>query len=315
HLHSVFLDHEEKRRRFNVFKANVRHIHQHNQMNMPYKLRLNEFADMTNFEFQSFYGSSIKHHRMYHPRSQTPFMYEQADELPLSVNWRTKGEVIPVKNQGKCGKFSCFRYPLQAAGSCWAFSTVAAIEGINQIRTNELVSLSEQELVDCDKSDSGCNGGLIEQGISFVKKIGGLTTEIVLVQIVIRGVYGFIDGYEVVPPNDQNALVKAVANQPVSVAVDASGSSMQFYSSDVFTRRCETEMNHAVVPVGYGVTDNGTNYGIETRGVPDGERMDTSGCSAVSDAKDGLCGIAMDASYPIKLSSNNTANCYAWTKT
>ncbi|KAL9268138.1 Vignain-like protein [Drosera capensis] len=301
--HMVHRNHEEKRARFNVFKANVHHIHHHNKMGKPYKLRLNKYGDMTNDEFRSFFGSNIEHHRMYHPRNQTSFMYAQADELPLSVDWRLRGAVNPIKNQGKCG-------------SCWAFSAVGAIEGINQIRTNQLVSLSEQELVDCDKDDSGCNGGLMEQAFAFVKRIGGLTTERDYPYSANDGtcdsskqnsIAVTIDGYEVVPQNDENALMKAVANQPVSVSIDAGSSSMQFYSEGVFTGDCGTQLNHGVVSVGYGATQDGTKYWIvrNSWGTSWGEqgyiRMQRG-----TDAKEGLCGIAMDASYPTKLSATNS---------
>ncbi|GAB2280552.1 hypothetical protein Dimus_015178 [Dionaea muscipula] len=309
--HMIHRTREEKRRRFNVFKANVMHIHQHNNKMggiKPYKLRLNKFGDMTNLEFISIYGSRIKHHRMHHPRNQTSFMYEQAqlDGLPLSIDWRTKGALNPIKNQGSCG-------------SCWAFSAVCSIESINQIRTNKLVSLSEQELVDCDnKDDAGCNGGLMENAFAFVKKNGGLTTESNYPYQAKDGTCDTtkenshvvsIDGYEVVPQNDESALMKAVANQPVSVSIDAGGTDMQFYSQGVFTGECGTELNHGVVAVGYGTTtatDGTTDYWIvrNSWGTGWGEngyiRMQRG-----IDAKEGLCGIAMDASYPTKLSSNN----------
>jgi len=69
-----------------------------------------------------------------------------ANDLPVEVNWINKGAVNPVKDQGQCG-------------SCWAFSAVAAMEGAHQIATGDLLSFSEQQLVDCDTACFGCNGG------------------------------------------------------------------------------------------------------------------------------------------------------------
>lgn len=186
--HTVSRDLTEKQRRFNVFKANVQHVHKVNQMDKPYKLKLNKFADMTNLEFRNSYSSKIKHRRMLRGnRALTGFMHDKAANVPASVDWRKQGAVTGVKNQGNCGKFLEFqdfsflvfglnKYIL-IAGSCWAFSTVVGVEGINKIKTGSLVSLSEQELVDCEKDNEGCNGGLMENAYEFIKKEGGLTAE------------------------------------------------------------------------------------------------------------------------------------------
>lgn len=209
--HTVSKDLKEKHTRFNVFKANVKHIHKANQMSKPYKLKLNKFADMTNHEFASSYaGSKVSHYRMLHgDRKATCFRHEKTNNLPPSVDWRKKGAVTGVKDQGRCGKYlietlqTVSRNEIQlignvvilrtlihvvikltsilifvdVTGSCWAFSTVVSVEGINQIQTKELVSLSEQELVDCNKDNQGCDGGLMENAFEFIKNKGGITTE------------------------------------------------------------------------------------------------------------------------------------------
>lgn len=81
------------------------HVHKVNKMDRPYKLKLNEFAAMTNHEFRNFYSSKVKHFRMLHgSRPTTGFMHDKADNLPASIDWRKQGAVTGVKNQGKCGK-------------------------------------------------------------------------------------------------------------------------------------------------------------------------------------------------------------------
>ncbi|GJR73692.1 senescence-specific cysteine protease SAG39 [Tanacetum coccineum] len=172
--------------------------------------------------------------------------YENVTAVPSSMDWRTKGAVTPIKDQGQW--------------CCWAFSAVAAMEGITQLKTGKLISLSEQELVDCDTSgvDQGCEGGLMDNAFDFIVSNKGLTTES---NYPYKGVDGTatdteksnsaatITGHEDVPANSESALLKAVASQPVSVAIDASGSDFQFYSSGVFTGECGTELDHGVTAV------------------------------------------------------------------
>ena len=165
--------------------------------------------------------------------------------LPDAVDWRRRGAVTEVKNQAQCG-------------SCWAFSTTGSVEGINAIVTGELVSLSEQELVDCDKSrDNGCHGGLMDFAFEFIEKNGGLDTEEDYAYRAeehkckpekrSRRVVS-IDGHEDVPPNDEAALRAAVAHQPVSVAIEADQRSFQLYVGGVFDdKECGTQLDHGVL--------------------------------------------------------------------
>ncbi|KAI4383339.1 hypothetical protein MLD38_009189 [Melastoma candidum] len=283
----------EKEKRFQIFKENAIRIDDFNQANeKPFKLALNKFADLTNEEFKSTYNRYKEH--ICSP--QESFKYENITTVPSTMDWRKKGAVTPIKNQQQCG-------------CCWAFSAVAAVEGIHQISTGKLVSLSEQELVDCDIHgvDQGCQGGWMDSAFQFVKS-HGLTTE---ASYPYKGVDGkcnikeeanaavHITGYQDVPANSETSLLKAAANQPVSVAIDAGDFNFQFYSSGVFTGPCGTELDHGVAVVGYGTDTDGTKYWLvkNSWGAEWGEQGYIRMQRDVS-AKEGLCGIAMKASYP-----------------
>ncbi|XP_027071829.1 senescence-specific cysteine protease SAG39-like [Coffea arabica] len=293
----VYKDDAEKADRYKIFKENVNFIASFNKAgNRPYKLDINQFADLTNEEFRA----ARNKYKPWKVCESKSFMYENVSAVPASMDWRKKGAVTGVKDQGQCG-------------CCWAFSAVAAMEGINQLTTGKLISLSEQELVDCDTAgeDEGCGGGLMDDAFKFIIKNKGLTTE---TNYPYQGTDGTcnankeanhaakITGYEDVPADSEAALLKAVANQPVSVAIDASGSAFQFYSSGVFTGDCGTELDHGVTAVGYGTSTDGTKYWLVKNSW--GSSWGENGYIRMQrdiDAKEGLCGIAMQASYPTGL--------------
>ncbi|CAL5328030.1 unnamed protein product [Camellia sinensis] len=323
----------EKERRFEIFKENLRFIEEHNAENRSYKVGLNKFADLTNEEYRSMYLGGAKagtRRRPSMPKVTDRYAPRLNEALPDSVDWRKEGAVVQVKDQGSCG-------------SCWAFSTIAAVEGINKIVTGDLISLSEQELVDCDKSyNEGCDGGLMDYAFEFIINNGGIDSEEDYPYKARDGTCDqyrkntkvvTIDDYEDVPENNEKALQKAVANQPVSVAIEAGGMAFQFYASmtillytdylttnflkflfehkvkalkqhsGIFSGKCGTALDHGVTAVGYG-TENGVNYWIvkNSWGASWGEsgyiRMERNA------GYTGKCGIAMEASYPIKNGQN-----------
>jgi cathepsin L len=295
----------EHERRFKIFKDNLRFIDEHNTQKRTYKVGLNRFADLTNEEYRAVYLGTRTDPKRRVMKAKNPsqrYAFRAGEKLPLSVDWRATGAVNPIKNQGSCG-------------SCWAFSTVAAVEGINKIVTGKLISLSEQELVDCDRDyNAGCNGGLMDYAFEFIINNGGMDTESDYPYLGVNSKCDTvrknakvvsIDGYEDVPAFDENALRKAVAYQPVSVAIEAGGRAFQLYDSGVFTGECGTALDHGVVAVGYG-TENGVDYWLVRNSW--GSNWGESGYIKiernVADAYTGKCGIAMEASYPVKNGEN-----------
>ncbi|KAK8653477.1 hypothetical protein V6N13_127473 [Hibiscus sabdariffa] len=291
----VYKNDADKELRFKIFESNVEFIESFNAAgDRSYKLSINEFADQTNDEFRASRNGYIRSQGLT-IRKHTPFRYENVTSLPASIDWRQKGAVTPIKDQAQCG-------------SCRAFSAIAATEGIHKLTTGQLISLSEQELVDCDKGvDQGCEGGEMEDAFEFIIRNHGIASEAAYPykgddrtcnKSEEASHAATITGYEVVPANDEHALQKAVANQPVSVSIDARDSAFQFYSSGIFTGACGTDLDHGVTAVGYG-SEDGTDYWLikNSWGTGWGEegyiRMQRN-----IKAKEGLCGIAMDSSYP-----------------
>ncbi|KAG6544778.1 hypothetical protein Mapa_013804 [Marchantia paleacea] len=161
----VYADAAEKSARFNIFKDNLQRVYEHNSKPSSYKLGLTKFADLSPEEFKEKYLKS--RFRRNDRSSQAPtFTYANVESVPKAVDWRKKGAVTAIKDQGECG-------------SCWAFSTIGAVEGINQIKSGKLISLSEQELVSCDvtANTQGCEEGYMDYGFEFIAQNGGVDSE------------------------------------------------------------------------------------------------------------------------------------------
>nr|ACG25394.1 thiol protease SEN102 precursor [Zea mays] len=303
---------EEFQQRFMIYSENVRFIKTMNQLSTgsSYELGENQFTDLTEEEFKDTYLMKLDEQppaaEAMGPTVGTMSTAGMSNgnntgEAPNSVDWRTKGAVTRVKDQQQCG-------------SCWAFATVASIEGVHQIKTGRLVSLSEQEIVDCDRggNDNGCRGGSPRSAMEWVTRNGGLTTESDYPYVgsqrqCMSGKLGHhaarIRGYQAVQRNNEAELERAVAERPVAVFIDASRA-FQFYKSGVFSGPCDTTtVNHVVTVVGYGSTGSdsgGRKYWIvkNSWGQGWGENGYVRMARRVR-AREGMCAIAIEPYYPV----------------
>ena len=276
---------EEFSLRFNIYRENAALIRAHNRRASTYTLGINHLADLTQEEFAQYYTGT------YQKQDHSNIVELPTDNLPDSIDWTTLGAVTDVKNQGQCG-------------SCWAFSTTGAIEGINQIDNSKLISLSEQQLVDCSTSfgNDGCGGGLMDFGFKYAIETpleGETDYQYTARDETCKSNQSLgqisISGFSDVTPNDVDALKAAVAHQPVSIAIQADQFSFQFYQAGVLTGECGTDLDHGVLAVGYGNL-NGTDYWKVKNSW--GDMWGDNGYILILRDSTNKCGVLSAASYP-----------------
>ena len=286
----------EEHHRYTIWQSKRAFIKEHNRYadRLGYSLANNKFSDMEYSEINAHY----KGLKMADPSfmNATKYFTPSIKFKPLdSVDWRDKGAVTQVKNQKQCG-------------SCWAFSTTGVIEGQHFLKTNKLVSLSEQNLMDCSggaDNDVGCNGFSKYTAFDYVRDNGGIDTEDSYpyeatndtCRFSSKSVGTTITGYVKIPRNE-SALLEAVTTVgPVSVSIDASNSTFHHYSSGVyFNPLCSTSnLDHAVLVIGYG-TVNGQDYWLVKNSW--GEDWGMDGYIKMARNKNNNCGIVTEAVYP-----------------
>jgi len=285
----------EESQRFGIFKVNLDFIHEMNAKGNSFELGVTQFADLTADEFASTHFG-IKQPEQ--PWGSLPSLGQHeygGEALADAVDWTTNGAVTPVKNQGQCG-------------SCWSFSTTGALEGAYEIASGNLVSLSEQQFVDCDKVDSGCSGGLMDNGFTFAKS-NALCTEAsypykakagtcAAASCTVGLAKGTVTGYKDVSADSESAMMSAVSQQPVSIAIEADKSVFQLYKSGVLQSTCGSQLDHGVLLVGYGTEDGKDYWKVKNSW---GSSWGDAGYIKLLRGKGGSgeCGLLKQASYPV----------------
>lgn len=282
---------------YQKWQSNHKFIEEVNGKNLSYVLGHNQFSGMDSQDFRQYLGySGIPMERVFNKLDSEPTVL-----ISEEVNWVKKGAVTDVKDQGQCG-------------SCWSFSTTSALEGAYFVKYGNLETFSEQQLVDCDSfknggRDMGCNGGLMDHAFTWIEKNGGLCSESDYPYVsgetktagtckktckVVENskIASFVD----VTPSSDTAMMTALSQQPVSIAIEADQREFQLYKSGIFTGVCGNKLDHGVLLVGYGpdyyLVKNswGLSWG-------DGGYIKL-GLGPEFNNGDGQCGMLLQGSYP-----------------
>jgi C1A family cysteine protease len=285
---------EEEAHRFQTFQDNYAFIVNWNaDTTQTSKVGLNKFADLNTAEFGALQHclSPMKE------RIPTPGIIEVSIvDLPDFINWQTAGAVTSVKNQGQCG-------------SCWAFSAAGGLEGLFVITGWQLMSFSEQQMIDCSDSfgNDGCNGGLPDQAYAYSVQYGNQLAS----AYPYTGTQGSCEYSDLVifrvstthvdvTPNNWTALAQAVTLNPVSVLIEADQPVFQLYTSGIISSAsCGTTVDHAVLVTGYATgADSGTWYVKNSWGADWGQSGYVQIAMAMAGTGQGICGIYTMPSYP-----------------
>lgn len=285
-----------------MWQTNLATIQAHNQEadRHGYTLAMNQFGDLTDEEFNQRYNTYRMDQREPSDVLFAPSPGFVPSNATMAVDWKEQGVVTAVKNQGDCG-------------SCWAFSATGSLEAQHNLTGKPLVSLSEQNLMDCTLKkpygNQACLGGTMDKAFQYIIDNKGVDTELSYPYMaqtektcrfkpasVGATMTSFVD-----VPISELALTEACAKVgPISVAIDAGWVTFRFYKSGVYyDPRCfKTKLNHGVLVVGYG-TEEGSGEEFYLVKNSWGTKWGLEGYVKMARNRDNSCGIASVASYPV----------------
>jgi len=293
----------EFQRRFSVFSANIALIDSHNaDLSSTHRLGVTEHADWTEAEFRQYrLGYRRPANTLQSASGCNAAIYSSA--VPsASFDWRSSNAVGAVKNQGQCG-------------ACWSFAATGSVEGLWAIRNKQLLSLSEQQLLDCsgNEGNEGCSGGYTSSALQYIVDNAGLCSEAQYSYIGYPDTQchdectsiASIDGHTCVPALNETALLQAITVQPIAVAIEADQAIFQHYTGGVIDdAKCGQQLDHAVLIIGYGTdTTTGQQYYIVKNSW--GSGWGINGYALVARNKN-MCGIASEPVMPIITASKTT---------
>jgi len=292
HKYGKSYAHDEFQHRYKVFKTNLNFVNSFDAKARGFTVAINHLGDLSNAEYRSTYlGVKVPANYVHTTSAQKE---SNITAPPASWDWRTKNAVTPIKNQEQCG-------------SCWAFSTTGSTEGCHSITTQKLVSVSEQNLMDCswNQGNQGCDGGLMTQAMTYIISNKGIDTEASYPYTAEDGTCSYnaanvgatLTGFVNVNTGSESDLQVKTYTGPTSVAIDASQSSFQFYSGGVYYEPAcsSTQLDHGVLSIGWG-TDSGTAFWLVKNSW--GTSWGMSGFIEMSRNKNNNCGIATMATLP-----------------
>lgn len=284
-----------------MWQSNVVLIEDHNRQAVQrgYTLAMNQFGDLTDKEFNGRYNGFTMDQRQESSSLFIPSPNFVPSNATMAVDWKKQGVVTPVKNQGDCG-------------SCWAFSATGSLEAQHNLTGRPLVSLSEQNLMDCTENkpyeNMACLGGTMDKAFQYIIDNKGVDTEASYPYLAqtektcrfsATSVGATMTGYIDIPI-DEMALTEACSKiGPISVAIDAGWITFRFYKSGVYYEpRCfTTKLDHGVLVVGYGTEDTGEPFYLVKNSW--GTQWGMEGYVKMARNRDNNCGIASVASYPV----------------